>query len=174
MNLSEPLRVTKQVRKVRVLSPYLFAVYFDYLFLELKNIKAGCYMVEILLNDLMFADDICVFWRSERGLQSIQYKMFVARLVQNCMKLVSTAEKLFVWRLRLWRQKGRSSRCWHWVYKEQNMLSTTKIWVLYEILSFQMTKIFRQERAYARGWGGGVKPPLSLIFYKKFLPSQGD
>ena len=61
MNLSEPLRVTKQVRKVRVLSPYLFAVYFDYLFLELNNIKAGCYMVEILLNDLMFADDICVF-----------------------------------------------------------------------------------------------------------------
>jgi len=31
-------------------------------------------MVEIcaiLLNDLMFADDICVFWPSVRGLQSI-------------------------------------------------------------------------------------------------------
>jgi len=28
-------------------------------------------MVEILLNDLMFADDIYVFWPSERGLQSI-------------------------------------------------------------------------------------------------------
>jgi len=43
------------------LSSYLFAVYLDDLFLELNNIKDGCYMVEILLNDLMFADDICVF-----------------------------------------------------------------------------------------------------------------
>jgi len=61
MNLSEPLHVTNKVRKRGVLSPYLFAVYLDDIFLELSNIKAGCYMVEILLNDLMFADDICVF-----------------------------------------------------------------------------------------------------------------
>jgi len=63
MNLSEPLHVTDHVRKGGVLSSYLFAAYLDDLFLELNNIKAGCYcyMVEILLNDLMFADDICVF-----------------------------------------------------------------------------------------------------------------
>jgi len=61
MNLVEPLRVTNQVRKRGVLSSYLFAVYLDDLFLELNNIKPGCYMVEILLNDLMFADDIYVF-----------------------------------------------------------------------------------------------------------------
>jgi len=48
----------------------LFVVYSDDLFLELNNIKAGCYMVEILLNDFIFADDICVFWPSLRGLQS--------------------------------------------------------------------------------------------------------
>jgi len=60
MNLSEPLHATNQVRP-GVLSPYLFAVYLDDLFLELNKIKARCYMVEILLNDLMFADDICVF-----------------------------------------------------------------------------------------------------------------
>jgi len=42
----------------------------DDLFLELTNIKAGCYMVEILLNDFIFADDVCVFWPSVRGLQS--------------------------------------------------------------------------------------------------------
>ena len=47
MNLSELLHVTKQVRKVRVLCPYLLAVYFDYLFLELNNIKAGCHMAKI-------------------------------------------------------------------------------------------------------------------------------
>jgi len=61
MNLSEPLHVTNQVRKGGVLSSRLFVVYLDYLFLELNNIKSGWYMVEILLNDLMFADDIYVF-----------------------------------------------------------------------------------------------------------------
>ena len=61
MNLSEPLHFTNQVRKGGALSPYLFAACFDDLFLELNNIKAKCCMVEILLNDLMFADDICVF-----------------------------------------------------------------------------------------------------------------
>ena len=73
MNLSEPLHVTNQVRKAGVLSPYLFAVYLDDLLLEINNIKAECYMVEILLNDLMFADGICVLWPSIRGLQSIAY-----------------------------------------------------------------------------------------------------
>jgi len=61
MNLVEPLRVTNQVRKGVALSSYLFGVYLDDLFLELNNIKPGCYIVEILLNDLMFADDIYVF-----------------------------------------------------------------------------------------------------------------
>ena len=67
--MSEPLYATNQVRKGGVLSAYLFAVYLDDLFLELNNIKAGCYMVEILVNDFIFADGICVFWPSVRGLQ---------------------------------------------------------------------------------------------------------
>ena len=61
MNLSEPSYVTNQVRKGGILSSNLLAVYLDDLFLELNNVKPGCYMVEILLNDLMFADDIYVF-----------------------------------------------------------------------------------------------------------------
>jgi len=106
MNLSEPLHVTNHVRKGGVLSSYLFAGYLDDLFLELNNIKAWCYMVEILLTDLMFADDICVFWPSVRGLQSIAYLLCV-KLVQNRMKLFSTAAKLFVWYLRLRRKNAR-------------------------------------------------------------------
>ena len=49
-------------------SPYLFAVYLDVLSNELNNIKAGCYIGEVLLNHLMFADDICVFCPSVRWL----------------------------------------------------------------------------------------------------------
>ena len=73
MNLSEPLHVTNQVRKGGVLSSQMFVVYLVDLFLELNNIKSGCCMVEILLNDLMFANDIYVFWPSVRGLQSRLY-----------------------------------------------------------------------------------------------------
>ena len=46
-----------------MLSPYLFAVYLDDLSNELNNIQAGCYIGEVLLNHLMFADDICVFFQ---------------------------------------------------------------------------------------------------------------
>jgi len=53
-----------------VLSPYLFAVYLDDLYTELNNIKAGYCIGEVLLNHLMFADNICVFCPSVRGLQS--------------------------------------------------------------------------------------------------------
>jgi len=45
---------------------HLFAVYLDDLSNEITNIKAGCYIVEVLLNYLMFADDICVLCPSVR------------------------------------------------------------------------------------------------------------
>ena len=49
----------------------LAAVYLDDLSNELNNIKAGCYIGEVLLNHLMFADAICVFCPSVRWLQRI-------------------------------------------------------------------------------------------------------
>jgi len=55
MNLFEPFHVTNGVRQGRVLSPYLFAVYLDDLSLELNNIKAGCYMGEVLFEPF----DVC-------------------------------------------------------------------------------------------------------------------
>jgi len=70
-HLSEPFHVSKGVRQGGVLSPYLFAVHLDDLSNELNNIKAGWYIGEVLLNHLMFADDICVFCLSVRWLQRI-------------------------------------------------------------------------------------------------------
>jgi len=66
----EPFQVSNGVRQGGVLSPYLF-VYLDDLSNELTNIKAGCYIGEVLLNHLIFADDICVFCPSVRWLQRI-------------------------------------------------------------------------------------------------------
>jgi len=70
-NFSEPLHVSNGARQRGVPSPYLIAVYLDDLSNELNNIKAGCYIGEVLLNHLMFADDICVFCPSARWLQQI-------------------------------------------------------------------------------------------------------
>jgi len=42
-----PSHVTNGVRQVGVLSPYLFAVHLDDLFLELNNIKLGVILVKI-------------------------------------------------------------------------------------------------------------------------------
>jgi len=59
----------QQVRQV--VSSYLSVVYLDDLSTELNNIETGCYIGEVLLNLLIFGDDICVFCLSVRLLQSI-------------------------------------------------------------------------------------------------------
>jgi len=70
-HFSELFHVSNGVRQGGALSPYLFAVYLDDLSNELNNIKAGCYIGEVLVNHLMFADDICVLCPSVRWLQRI-------------------------------------------------------------------------------------------------------
>ena len=92
-HFSELFHVSNGVRQGGVLSPYLIAVYLDDLSNGLNNIKAGCYIGEVLLNHLMFADDICVFCPSVRWLQRI---LDVCRRMQNRMGLFSIATKLFV------------------------------------------------------------------------------
>jgi len=68
---SEQFHVTNGAKHGGVLSPCLFSVCLDDFFTELNNVEAGCYIGEVLLNHLMFADDICVFCPNVRGLQSI-------------------------------------------------------------------------------------------------------
>ena len=93
MHFSEPFHVSNGVRQQGVQSPYLFAVYLDDLSNEPNNINAGCYIGELLLNHLMFADDICVFCPSVRWLQRI---LDVCQAYADRMGLFSTATKLFV------------------------------------------------------------------------------
>ena len=87
----ELFHVTNGVRLGGVLSPYLFAVYLDDLSTELINIKAGC-IGKVLLNHLMFADNICVFCRNAQGLQSIldvcQAYAESNGIIFNCSKTV--------------------------------------------------------------------------------------
>jgi len=91
-DFSERFHVSNGVRQGGVLSPYLFAVYLDDLSNELNNIKAGCYIGEVLLNHLMFSDDICVFCPSVRWLQRIpdvcQAYAESHGIIFNCSKTV--------------------------------------------------------------------------------------
>ena len=88
----ELFHVSNGVRQGGILSPYLFAAYLDDLSNELNNIKAGCYIGEVLLKHLMFADDMCVMskctlvaknTRCVPGVCRIAWDYF--QLQQNCL-----------------------------------------------------------------------------------------
>jgi len=80
-----------------LLSPCLFAVYLDGLSIELNHIKDRCCIAEVLLNHLMFPDDICVFDPNVRGLQSIldvcQAYAELHGIIFNCSKTVCMMSK---------------------------------------------------------------------------------
>ena len=65
------LAVTNGVRQGGVLSPCLFAVYLDELSIQLGSARVGCTVANMVVNHLMFADDICVFSPSINGLQCL-------------------------------------------------------------------------------------------------------
>ena len=54
-----------------VLSSYIFAVYLDELSIQLGSARVGCTVGNMVVNRLMFADDICVFSPSISGLQCL-------------------------------------------------------------------------------------------------------
>jgi len=52
-------------------SPYLFAVYLDELSIQLESARVGCTVGNMVVNHLIFADDICVFSPSISVLQCL-------------------------------------------------------------------------------------------------------
>ena len=90
----------------------LFVVYLGDLSLELNNIKAGCYISEVLWNHLTFADDICVLCPSVRGLQSIldvcQAYAKSHKFIFNCSKTVCMTSKA--------KTAKNTANYWHRVY----------------------------------------------------------
>jgi len=70
-NYSSPFTVTNGVRQGGVLSPYLFAVYLDELSEQLGSAKVRCTVGNMVVNQPMFVDDICVFSPIINGLQRL-------------------------------------------------------------------------------------------------------
>ena len=59
------------VRTIIILSPYLFNVYMDDLSQSLNCCKTGCLSGEIMINHLMYADDLVLLSPSATGLREV-------------------------------------------------------------------------------------------------------
>ena len=73
--LSKPFRVLSGVRQGGVLSPHLFAIYVNDLILKLRETKNGCYIADVFLACIVYADDICLLAPCRSALQ---------KLIDNC------------------------------------------------------------------------------------------
>ena len=72
-SLSDPFHVNNGVRQGGILSPYLFNVYIfmDDLSQSLNCCKTGCLSGEIIINHLMYADDLVLLSPSATGLREL-------------------------------------------------------------------------------------------------------
>ena len=70
-SLSDPFHVNNGVRQGGILSPYLFNVYMDDLSQSLNCCKTGCWSGEIMINHLMYADDLVLLSPSATGLREL-------------------------------------------------------------------------------------------------------
>ena len=70
-SLSDPFHVNNGVRQGGILSPYLFNVYMDDLSQSLNCCKTGCLSGEIMVNHLMYADDLVLLSPSATGLREL-------------------------------------------------------------------------------------------------------
>ena len=75
--LSESFHVSNGVRQGGILSSYLFNVYIDDLSTRLNGLSIGCKLGDLLINHLMYADDLVLISPSTRGL---------FKLIAECQK----------------------------------------------------------------------------------------
>ena len=120
------------------------------------NQQGECYIGEILLNYLVFVDDICVFWTSVRGFQGI---LDVCEAYAESHWNILNCNKTICATLRLRAQKARSSRCWHYGvqrvktvshYKYLGIVLDTELWDDRDIqrqLRYQKRLFFRCSNA---------------------------
>ena len=68
--MSDSFRITNGVRQGGILSPRLFAVYFDELSKALIKLGIGC-NVGVYINHLFYADDLCILAPTDMALQQL-------------------------------------------------------------------------------------------------------
>ena len=78
--LSEWFRVVAGVRQGGVLSPNFYSLYIDELINKLESMNVGCYVMEVFMASLQYADDMALLSPSVKGLQ---------RLLDECSNFCS-------------------------------------------------------------------------------------
>ena len=68
-DFSEPFGVSNGVRQGGILSPYLFNIYMDDVSSSLSTYNVGCYYSELIINHIMYADDLVLLAPSVAGLK---------------------------------------------------------------------------------------------------------
>lgn len=68
---SNSFTVSNGVRQGGILSPWLFNVYMDGLSDKLNTCKVGCVIGSVIVNHLMYADDLVIFSPSAKGLTAL-------------------------------------------------------------------------------------------------------
>ena len=61
--------ICNDVRQCGILSPRLFALYVNHLANKLITCKAGCYFNDMCVNNVLYADDICLIAPSASAMQ---------------------------------------------------------------------------------------------------------
>ena len=69
--VSDAFSVPSGVRQGGVLSPHLFVIYIDDLIISLRNLKVGCYLLNLFIACIVYADDICLLAPCRSALQSL-------------------------------------------------------------------------------------------------------
>ena len=70
-NTSSFFTVSNDVRQGGILSPFLFTLYIDELSYQLNNSNLGCHINNVCVNNLFYADDLCLMAPSPVGLQHL-------------------------------------------------------------------------------------------------------
>ncbi len=93
--MSDPFTVNNGVRQGGIFSPYLFNVYMDDLSNELNAYKIGCVSGNIIINHLMYADDLVLLCPYSKGLATllkicVKYGIandFIVQLQKECIAI---------------------------------------------------------------------------------------
>ena len=94
-NFLSPFTVTNVVRQGGVLSPYVFAVYLDELSNQPRSTRVGCTVWNMVVNHLMFADNICVCSAPVLTDSNVFWIFVVTMLLNAKSPLIATKQVVF-------------------------------------------------------------------------------